>query len=112
MKNLQTSQIREIVDCMYPVRYNADSMIIREGDVGSLVYVMEGGYHVMGGGYLVMERGYYVMEGGYYVMESGYYVIPGGSTLWHVGLRQGRWVYTSWKVGTTSWKVGPVTEGG
>ncbi len=42
MRNLDTAQIREIVDCMYPVEYKKDSMIITEGDVGSLVYVMEG----------------------------------------------------------------------
>ncbi|KOB73292.1 Uncharacterized protein OBRU01_08974, partial [Operophtera brumata] len=33
--------IREIVDCMYPVEYAAGSLIIKEGDVGSIVYVME-----------------------------------------------------------------------
>lgn len=42
MKNLEPSQIREIVDCMYPVEYCKDAVIIKEGDVGSLVYVMEG----------------------------------------------------------------------
>ncbi|XP_042623002.1 cGMP-dependent protein kinase 1-like isoform X2 [Cyprinus carpio] len=42
MKNLELSQIQEIVDCMYPVEYDKDSCIIKEGDVGSLVYVMEG----------------------------------------------------------------------
>lgn len=42
MKNLEATQIREIVDCMYPVEYPAASMIIREGDIGSIVYVMEG----------------------------------------------------------------------
>ena len=42
MKNLDTGQIREIVDCMYPVENKAGSIIIKEGDVGSLVYVMEG----------------------------------------------------------------------
>eukprot|EP00063_Salmo_salar_P062546 XP_014037381.1 PREDICTED: cGMP-dependent protein kinase 1-like [Salmo salar] len=41
MKNLELSQIQEIVDCMYPVEYATDSCIIKEGDVGSLVYVME-----------------------------------------------------------------------
>ncbi|XP_062319795.1 cGMP-dependent protein kinase 1 isoform X3 [Osmerus eperlanus] len=41
MKNLEMSQIQEIVDCMYPVDYGKDSCIIKEGDVGSLVYVME-----------------------------------------------------------------------
>ena len=44
MKNLDMGQIREIVDCMYPVEYGPDSLIIKEGDVGSLVYVMEGQY--------------------------------------------------------------------
>ena len=42
MKNLEMGQIREIVDCMSPVEYSKDSLIIKEGDVGSLVYVMEG----------------------------------------------------------------------
>lgn len=42
MKNLEGTQIREIVDCMYPVQYAAGSLIIKEGDVGSIVYVMEG----------------------------------------------------------------------
>lgn len=46
MKNLEMSQIQEIVDCMYPVEYGKDSCIIKEGDVGSLVYVMEGKGHV------------------------------------------------------------------
>ncbi|KAI3364787.1 hypothetical protein L3Q82_000914 [Scortum barcoo] len=41
MKNLELSQIQEIVDCMYPVDYGKDACIIEEGDVGSLVYVME-----------------------------------------------------------------------
>ncbi|XP_037902440.1 cGMP-dependent protein kinase, isozyme 2 forms cD4/T1/T3A/T3B isoform X3 [Hermetia illucens] len=43
MKNLDMTQIREIVDCMYPVKYAAKSLIIKEGDVGSIVYVMEEG---------------------------------------------------------------------
>ncbi|XP_049320723.1 cGMP-dependent protein kinase 1 isoform X2 [Astyanax mexicanus] len=43
MKNLELSQIQEIVDCMYPVEYEKESCIIKEGDVGSLVYVMEDG---------------------------------------------------------------------
>ncbi|KAJ3649350.1 hypothetical protein Zmor_021100 [Zophobas morio] len=42
MKNLETSQIREIVDCMYPETYRVGSLIIKEGDVGSIVYVLEG----------------------------------------------------------------------
>ncbi|XP_076633302.1 cGMP-dependent protein kinase for isoform X1 [Colletes latitarsis] len=43
MKNLELTQIREIVDCMYPVTFSAGSTIIREGDVGSIVYVLEAG---------------------------------------------------------------------
>ncbi|XP_065288928.1 cGMP-dependent protein kinase 1 isoform X2 [Dermacentor albipictus] len=43
MKNLETVQIKEITDCMYPVEYAQDSLIIKEGDVGSVVYVMEEG---------------------------------------------------------------------
>jgi cGMP-dependent protein kinase len=42
MKNLEMAQIHEIVDCMYPVEYVAGSLIIEEGAVGSIVYVMEG----------------------------------------------------------------------
>ena len=45
MKNLDMTQIREIVDCMYPVQYAAKSLIIKEGDVGSIVYVMEGKFY-------------------------------------------------------------------
>ncbi|XP_074647310.1 cGMP-dependent protein kinase 1-like [Tubulanus polymorphus] len=43
MKNLEMSQIREIVDCMYPVSYKQGKKIIEEGEVGSLVYVLEEG---------------------------------------------------------------------
>jgi cGMP-dependent protein kinase len=42
MKNLEMAQIHEIVDCMYPVEYAAGCLIIEEGAVGSIVYVMEG----------------------------------------------------------------------
>lgn len=42
MKHLDSVQINEIVECMYPVEYAAGSLIIKEGDVGSIVYVMEG----------------------------------------------------------------------
>jgi cGMP-dependent protein kinase len=44
MKNLDTSQIQEIVECMYPVMKPSGTMIIEEGEVGQLVYVMEGEY--------------------------------------------------------------------
>ncbi|KAK0175395.1 hypothetical protein PV327_009146 [Microctonus hyperodae] len=43
MKNLELTQIREIVDCMYPVSFPVGAIIIQEGDVGSTVYVMEEG---------------------------------------------------------------------
>ncbi|CAL1674649.1 unnamed protein product [Lasius platythorax] len=43
MKNLELTQIREIVDCMYPVTFPVGSIIIKEGDVGSIVFVMEEG---------------------------------------------------------------------
>ncbi|XP_064630245.1 cGMP-dependent protein kinase 1-like isoform X2 [Lineus longissimus] len=43
MKNLDISQIREIVECMHPVMKKATTMIIEEGEVGRLVFVMEEG---------------------------------------------------------------------
>jgi len=43
MKNLEPAQINEIVDCMYPMDYAKGALIIKEGDVGSIVYVMEEG---------------------------------------------------------------------
>ncbi|XP_029639196.1 cGMP-dependent protein kinase 1 isoform X1 [Octopus sinensis] len=43
MQKLEMPQIREIVDCMYPVEYAENSLIIKEGDEGSLVFVMEEG---------------------------------------------------------------------
>jgi cGMP-dependent protein kinase len=42
MKNLEMDQIMSIVDCMYPLEQNDGSLIIKEGDVGHLVYIMEG----------------------------------------------------------------------
>jgi cGMP-dependent protein kinase len=42
MKNLEMDQIMSIVDCMYPLEHIDSSLIIREGDVGNLVYIMEG----------------------------------------------------------------------
>lgn len=43
LKNLDMTQINEIVDCMYPVNYPRGSIIIKEGDVGSIMYVLEEG---------------------------------------------------------------------
>ena len=42
MKNLEMDQIMSIVDCMYPLEHGDSSLIIQEGDVGNLVYIMEG----------------------------------------------------------------------
>ncbi|XP_064457527.1 cGMP-dependent protein kinase, isozyme 1-like isoform X2 [Ornithodoros turicata] len=39
LKNLDSSQLREIVDCMYPQLLEAGTLVIREGDVGSHLYV-------------------------------------------------------------------------
>ena len=37
------SLFQEIVDCMYPMEYAKGSLIIKEGDIGSIMYVMEEG---------------------------------------------------------------------
>ena len=42
MKNLEMDQIMSIVSCMYPLEHKSDSLIIKEGDVGNLVYILEG----------------------------------------------------------------------
>lgn len=46
MKNLDTGQISAIVESMYPEEYSHGDIIIQEGDVGSVVYVMEGLYQL------------------------------------------------------------------
>lgn len=43
LKNLNHSQVEEITLCMFPVSHAKDSIIIKEGDIGSVVYVMEQG---------------------------------------------------------------------
>ena len=43
LKNLEPSQIREVVDCMYETKYKKDQVIIQEGDTGSHLYVLEDG---------------------------------------------------------------------
>lgn len=45
MKNHEPIQMKEIVDAMYPVEYTKDSWIIKEGEVGSMVYMLEGAPH-------------------------------------------------------------------
>jgi cGMP-dependent protein kinase len=42
MKNLESHHIEKIVECMYPVEFEKNSLIIQEGDVGNKVYVTEG----------------------------------------------------------------------
>lgn len=65
MKNLDSAQVKEITNCMYPVNYSKDELIIKEGDVGKSVYVMEQGnlqvikgekaFHTMGRGKIFGE---------------------------------------------------------
>jgi cGMP-dependent protein kinase len=42
MKNLEIKQINAIVNCMHPIEYEKNSLIIEEGDVGNMVYILEG----------------------------------------------------------------------
>ena len=42
MKHLDEAQTEKLVESMYPVEYNSGSFIIKEGEVGSLVYVLDG----------------------------------------------------------------------
>lgn len=42
MKHLEDGQIEGIVGCMHPVEYDTDCFIIKEGDIGSEVFVLEG----------------------------------------------------------------------
>lgn len=65
MKNLEPVQVKEITLCMYPVNFAKDDLIIKEGDVGKSVYVMEQGnlqvikgekvFHTMGRGKIFGE---------------------------------------------------------
>lgn len=43
LKNLEGSQIREVVECMYEKQFKRDEYIIKEGDPGSHLYVLEEG---------------------------------------------------------------------
>jgi len=42
MKHLDLAQIRQVVDAMHSVDYTSGSVIIKERDVGTHVYVIEG----------------------------------------------------------------------
>ncbi|OQV18731.1 cGMP-dependent protein kinase 1 [Hypsibius exemplaris] len=43
MKNYDQQEISEIVDCMFYVEYAADELIIKEGEDGKVMYVLEDG---------------------------------------------------------------------
>lgn len=43
LKNLELGQVTEIVESMYSVEYEAGALIIKEGDIGSMLYIMEDG---------------------------------------------------------------------
>ena len=45
MKNLESDQIENIVECMYPVEFAKNSLIIKEGDIGNMVYITQGSFH-------------------------------------------------------------------
>ncbi|XP_021934867.1 cGMP-dependent protein kinase, isozyme 1 isoform X2 [Zootermopsis nevadensis] len=48
LKNLDSSQVRELVDSMYPLEYAKGSYVIREGEAGSHLYVSsEGEFEVI-----------------------------------------------------------------
>jgi hypothetical protein len=42
MKNLEIDHIESILECMHPVQFCKDSIIIKEGEVGNVVYIIEG----------------------------------------------------------------------
>ena len=42
MKNIDMDQIISIVDCMYPLEHKNNTLIIKEGDIGNVVYIVEG----------------------------------------------------------------------
>lgn len=43
LKNLESAQVREIVDCMYPKNYFKGDIIVQEGDTGHALYVIAEG---------------------------------------------------------------------
>ena len=42
LSKLEAMQIREIVDCMYLVEFKKHSFVVREGEPGICIYVIEG----------------------------------------------------------------------
>ena len=45
LKNLEKSQIQEVVECMFEKKVKKEDYIIKEGDPGSHLYVLEGKYY-------------------------------------------------------------------
>nr|CAH8864412.1 unnamed protein product [Trichobilharzia regenti] len=43
MNHIASTQLTELIDCMYSIDFTTDEMIINEGDFGSLVYVLAEG---------------------------------------------------------------------
>jgi hypothetical protein len=46
LKHLSTATVGEIVECMHADVIKKDSTIIREGDIGSKLFVLEGNYRI------------------------------------------------------------------
>lgn len=44
LKKLEPSQIREVVECMYERKWRKGEFLIKEGESGSHLYVLEGTY--------------------------------------------------------------------
>ncbi|XP_069684645.1 cGMP-dependent protein kinase, isozyme 1 isoform X2 [Periplaneta americana] len=58
LKNLDSSQVREIVDSMYPLEYARGSYVVREGEAGSHLYVSsEGEFEVIKEGKVLGRMG-------------------------------------------------------
>ncbi|XP_033643815.1 cGMP-dependent protein kinase 1-like isoform X2 [Asterias rubens] len=57
-KNFDTAQVKEIVDCMYPMQFQGGQLVIREGDAGAHFYVAaEGGLEVSKAGKVLGKMG-------------------------------------------------------
>lgn len=46
-KNYDQSQLKEIVECMYPQSFSNGQMVIKEGDAGSHLFVLAGENHFL-----------------------------------------------------------------
>nr|XP_023023080.1 cGMP-dependent protein kinase, isozyme 1-like isoform X1 [Leptinotarsa decemlineata] len=58
LKNLDTSQVREMVDSMYPKEFNAGSLVITEGEAGGALFVSaEGDFEVIKDGKVLGHMG-------------------------------------------------------